>query len=129
MILSRIMRTYLLLFFEILIFRNSIQSGDGILLSMTQTPPDDILKGWYKLRMRVSGELKILLELCNLENHQKKAGLVCHRLKTMVKRSIGQNLRVKNFGARNGNYEINAVVNQGTKHTFGSFSELLHGRT
>ena len=39
-----------------------------------------------------------------------------HRLKTMVKRSIEQNLRMKNFEARNGNYEGNAVVkNQGTK--------------
>ena len=34
----------------------------------------------------------------------------------MVKRSIEQNLRIKNFEARNGNYERNAVVkNQGTK--------------
>ena len=39
-----------------------------------------------------------------------------HRLKTMVKRSIEQDIRNKNFGARNGNYERNAVVkNQGTK--------------
>ena len=34
----------------------------------------------------------------------------------MVKRSIEQNLRIKNFEARNGNFETNAVVkNQGTK--------------
>ena len=34
----------------------------------------------------------------------------------MVKRSIEQNPRIKNFEARNGNYETNAVVkNQGTK--------------
>ena len=34
----------------------------------------------------------------------------------MVKRSIEQEIRNKNFGARNGNYEKNAVVkNQGTK--------------
>ena len=34
----------------------------------------------------------------------------------MVKRSIEQNLRIKNFEARNGNYETNAVVkNQETK--------------
>ena len=33
----------------------------------------------------------------------------------MVKRSIEQDIRNKNFGARNGNYERNAVVkNQGT---------------
>ena len=34
----------------------------------------------------------------------------------MVKRSIEQEIRNKNFGARNENYETNAVVkNQGTK--------------
>ena len=47
---------------------------------------------------------------------RKKLGPDYHRLKTMVKRSIEQNLRIKNFEARNGNYEKNAVVkNQGTK--------------
>ena len=51
-----------------------------------------------------------------MEIHQKKAGPDCHRLKTMVKRSIEQNLWMKNFEARNGNYETSAVVkNQGTK--------------
>ena len=34
----------------------------------------------------------------------------------MVKRSIEQNLRIKNFAARNGSYETNVVVkNQWTK--------------
>ena len=48
--------------------------------------------------------------------HQKKAGPDDHRLKTKVKRSIEQNLRVKNFEVRNGNYETIAVVkNQETK--------------
>ena len=51
-----------------------------------------------------------------MEIHQKKAGPDHHRLKTMVKRSIEQNLRIKNFEARNGNFETNAVVkNQGVK--------------
>ena len=51
-----------------------------------------------------------------MEIHQKKAGPDYHRLKTLVKRSIEQNLRIKNFEARNGNSETNAVVkNQGTK--------------
>ena len=31
---------------------------DGILLSMTKIPPDDILEGFYKLRIRGSGKLK-----------------------------------------------------------------------
>ena len=89
---------------------------DGILLSMTKIPPDDILEGLFKLRLRESEKLKTVLELYDLETHQKKLGPDYHRLKTMVKRSIEQDIRNKNFGARNGNYEKNAVVkNQGTK--------------
>ena len=89
---------------------------DGILLSMTKIPPDDILEGSYKLRIRESEKLKTVLELYVLEIHQKKLGPDSHRLKTMVKRSIEQDIRNKNFGARNGTYEKNAVVkNQGTK--------------
>ena len=83
---------------------------DGILLSMTKIPPDDILEGLYKLRIRESEKLKTVLKLYDLENHQKKIGPDYHRLKTMVKRSIEQEIRNKNFGARNGNYEKNAVV-------------------
>ena len=89
---------------------------DGILLSMTKIPPDDILEGLYKLRIRESEKLKTVLELYDLEIHQKKLGPDYHRLKTMVKRSMEQDIRNKNFGARNGNYEKSAVVkNQGTK--------------
>ena len=76
---------------------------------------DDILEGWYKLRIRESEKLKTVLEWYDLETHQKKAKPDYHRLKTMVK-STEQNLRIKNFEARNGTYERNAVVkNQGTK--------------
>ena len=89
---------------------------DGILLSMTKIPPDDILEGLYKLTIRESEKLKNVLELYGLEIHQKKIGADYHRLKTMVKRSIEQDLRNKNFGARKENYESNAVVkNQETK--------------
>ena len=59
---------------------------DGILLSMTKIPPDDILEGLYKLRIRVSEKLKTVLELNDLEIHQKKLGPDYHRLKTMVKK-------------------------------------------
>ena len=76
---------------------------DGILLSMTKIPSDDILEGVYKLRTRESEK-------------QKKAGPNYHRLKTMVQRGIEQNLRIKNFEGRNGNFETSAVVkSQGTK--------------
>ena len=89
---------------------------DEILLSMTQIPSDDILEGLYKLRIRVSEKLETVLELCNMEIHQKKGGPDYHRLKKMVKRSIEQNLRINNFEARYGNYQRNAEVkNQGTK--------------
>ena len=89
---------------------------DGILLTVTKIPYDDILEGLYKLRIRESEKLKTVLELYDLETHQKKLGPDYHRLKAMVNRSIEQNLRIKNFEARNGNYERNAVVkNQGTK--------------
>ena len=83
---------------------------DEIPLSMTKIPSDDILEGLYKLRIRESEKLKTVLELYNMEIHQKKAGPDYHKLKTMVKRSIEQNLRMKNFEARNGNFETSAVV-------------------
>ena len=89
---------------------------DGILLSMTKIPSDDILDGLNKLRIRESEKLKTVLELYDLETHQKKARPDYYRLKTMVKRSIEQEIRNKNFGARSGNFEKSAVVkNQGTK--------------
>ena len=83
---------------------------------MTKIPSDDILEGLHKLRIRESEKLKTVLELYNMEILQNKIGPDYHRLKTMVKRSIEQDSRIKNFEARNGNYERNGVVkNQGTK--------------
>ena len=83
---------------------------------MTKIPHDDILEGLYKLKIRESEKLKTVLELYDLETHQKKLEPDYHRLKTMVKISIEQDVRNKNFGARHGNFERNAVVkNQGTK--------------
>ena len=108
--------------FSIVLRNDDIQEfdskWDGILLSMTKIPHDDILEGLYKLRIRESEKLKTVLELYDLETHQKQLGPDYHRLKAMVKRSIEQEIRNKNFGARIGNFEKreNAVVkNQGTK--------------
>ena len=83
-----------------MVFRNSIRNGTEFLLSMTKIPSDDILEGLYKLRIRESEKLKTELKLYDLEIHQKKIGPDYHRLKTMVKRSIEQELRKRNFGAR-----------------------------
>ena len=100
--------------FTIVLQNDDIQefdsTWDGILLSMTKIPSDDILEGLYKLRLRECEKLSTVLELSNLEIHQKKAGPDYHILKTMVKRSIEQDIRNRNFGASTGNYERNAVV-------------------
>ena len=94
--------TYLQSLFEMTIFRRFDSKWDEIQLSRTQIPSDDILESLYKFRIRESEKLKTVF--------QKKAGPDYHRLKTMVKRSIEQNLRMKNFEARNGNFETSAVV-------------------
>ena len=73
-------------------------------------------KDLYNLRIRESEKLKTVLELYDLEIHQKKAGPDFSQIEDDVKRSIEHSLRMKNFEARNGNYETNAAVkNQGTK--------------
>ena len=77
---------------------------------MTTTPSDDILKSLYKLRIRESDQLKTLLELFDMEIHQKISKPDYQKLKTMVKRSIGQKLRLRNFDARNERKETGAVV-------------------
>ena len=75
---------------------------DGISLSMTKIPPDDLLEGLHKSRIRESEKLKTVLELYDLET--QKLGPDYHRLKTMVKRSIEQEIRNKNFGTRSGKF-------------------------
>ena len=52
---------------------------------MTKIPHDDTLEGLYKLRIRESEKLKTVLELYDLETHQKKAGPDYHRLRTGTK--------------------------------------------
>ena len=53
---------------------------DGILLSMTNVPLGVILEGLYNLRIRESEKLKIVLELYDLEIHQKNAGPDYHSI-------------------------------------------------
>ena len=120
----------MLIFFSVTFHDENIQdfdtSWDEVLMSMSKIPSDDILESLNKLRTRESEKLKTILELYDLEIHQKKMGPEYHRLKTNVKRSIEQDLRNRNFGARNGNYERNAVVkNQGTKTAWTKNSRRL----
>ena len=78
--------------YSLLVLRNDdiqgIRSkvGRNFICLCTKIPPDDILEGLYKLRIRESEKLKTALELYDLEIHQKKLGPDCHRLKTMVKK-------------------------------------------
>ena len=62
------------------------------------------------MRIRESDQFKTLLELYELEIHQKKSKPDYHKLRTMVKRSIDEKLRSRNLVARNGRIETGAVV-------------------
>ena len=99
---------------------------DDILLSMEHCPLDDILESLYKFKIRECEKLKTVLGLYDLEVHLKQAGPDYHRLKTMVKRSIEQNFRIKNFGARTGNYERNAGSRiRGQNSVYKEFLEIV----
>ena len=56
---------------------------DEILLSTTKIPPDDILESLYKLRIRESDQLKTVVELYDMEIHQK---ISMHDSQTLKKR-------------------------------------------
>ena len=77
---------------------------------MSKVPTDDILESLYKLRIRESDQLKTVFEFYDLEIHQKISKPDYQKLKTMVKRSIDQKLRLRNFDARNERIETGAVV-------------------
>ena len=70
---------------------------DEVLLSMSKIPSDDISERLYKLRIRESAQLKTVLELYDLEIHQKISMPNCQKLKTMVKTRIDQKLKFRNF--------------------------------
>ena len=62
--------------FTVVLRNDDIQEFDSKwdekLLSMTNIAPDDISEGLYKIRIRESEKLKTVLELYDLETHQKK---------------------------------------------------------
>ena len=77
---------------------------------MSKFPSDGILESLYILRIRESAQLKTVLELYDMEIHQKISMPNYQKLKTMLKRSIDQKLRLRNFDARYGKIETGAVV-------------------
>ena len=78
---------------------------DEVLLSMSNIPSDDILESLYELRIRESAQLKTVLELYDMEIHQKISVPNYQKLKTKVKRSLDQKLRFRNFDARHARIE------------------------
>ena len=100
--------------FSICLRNNAVQDSDTrwheILLSMSKIPPDDVVEKLYKMRIRESDQLKTVLELYDMEIHQKISMPNYQKLKTMVKRSIDQKLQLRNFDARHGRIESGAVV-------------------
>ena len=93
-----------------MMFRNPIRDGMKVLLSKSKTPSDDVFESLLKLRPRESEQLKTVLELYDMEIHQKRSMPGYQQLKTMVKRSIDWKLRLRNFDARNERIETVAVV-------------------
>ena len=77
---------------------------------MSKIPSDDVLESLYTLRIRESEQLKTVLELYEMEIHQKISTPNYQRLKTMVKRRKDQKLRLRNFDARNERIETGAAV-------------------
>ena len=100
--------------FSVTLRDNNVQEfdtrWDEVLLSMSKIPSDDIWESLYKLRKSESAQLKTVLELYDMEIHEKMSMPNYQKLKTLVKRSIDQKLRLRNFDARNGRVETGAVV-------------------
>ena len=83
---------------------------DEILLTMTKISTDAVLESLCLLRIRESDQLKTVLELYDMEIHQKISMPNYQKLKTMVNRSFCQKLRLRNFNARNDRIETGTVV-------------------
>ena len=52
---------------------------DEVLLSVSKIPSDDVLESLYKLRIRESEQLKTVLELYEMEIHQKISSPIIKR--------------------------------------------------
>ena len=89
--------------FSVILHDNNVQEfdtrWDEVLQSMSKISSDDVLESLYKLRIRESDQLKNVLELCDMEIHQKISVHHYQKLKTIAKKCIDQKLRLRNFDA------------------------------
>ena len=74
---------------------------DEILISMTKIPPDDILESLYKMRICESDQLKTVLELYDLESHQKVSMPNCQKKNIMVKNRSETSITTPSMGKLN----------------------------
>ena len=99
-----------LLLFMMTTFRNSIPDGTKFYCPCQNIPSDDVLESLFTLRIRESDQLKTVLELYDMEIHQKISVTNYQKLKTMVKSSFDQKLRLRKCDARDERIETGAVV-------------------
>ena len=104
------MLIYSLSLFVATTLRSSIRDGTKFYYRCPKIPSDEILESLYKLRISESDQFKTVLELYDMEIHQEISMANNQRLKTTVKRSINQKLRLGNFDARHEKIETGAVV-------------------
>ena len=92
--------------FSIILRDDNIQEfdtrWDEVLLLMTKIPSNDILESLYKLRIRVSAQLKTVLDLYEMEIHLKISMPNYQKLKTMVKRRKIRNSDFETLTPRTG---------------------------
>ena len=81
---------------------------DEILLSMTKISSDVVLESLYKIGIRESAQLETVLESYDMEIHQEISMPNYQKLKTMVKRSMDQKVRLRNFDATHWKIETGA---------------------
>ena len=78
---------------------------------MTKIPPDDVLESFYELRIRESDQLKTVLEVYDMEIHQKISMPDYQKnWKRWWRESTDQKLRLRNFNARSERIETGALV-------------------
>ena len=68
---------------------------------MTKIPPDDVLESLFKLRIRVTDQLKTVLELYDMEIHQKISKPNHQKLKNDGEEKYGSETSITKFDARN----------------------------
>ena len=96
--------------YSLYFFRNSIKDVPKFYFLCHKIRSGDILESLHKFRTSESAELKTVLELYDMESHQKRSMPHYQKLKTMVQSSIDQKLRLRNFGTRHGKIDTGAVV-------------------